>query len=787
MKRKTLLSLALIVATMATLTACRDREKIALNFNASIEQPDNGDAKTQLVNEKWIYWTEYDEISIATDISSEVYTGTLVNFSPGFNSEFNGVFMSTLDWGAKYFCALYPHRANNVIVGTAGENNFPTVTIDLPAEQPYANDTSFDHNVMPMVAWEGRQTASPTLDFHSLGGIVRLQIYNPVDNIPDMEITSIEISSNGRDNKQLKGLFNVVDYKTFDPHLVGTSDAVEDRTITITPSSGSIDFPANELLTFYLVLPALKGMDDSTIYPLTMTIHSTAGNCTKNFTVPIRRNGITYMRAIGIDDWYSGAAEEGLSGNGTQERPFKIYNLADLKKVRNAFHTTPVIINGQTVDENTWFRIMTSSIILNESTWVAKDGGGSWSTGIENFKGHMTFYGTNSSTPGITNNSRLPIFQSISQNSSVEGLTVKCDIAGGSSYSHSPLCFTNNGTIKDCHVTTPGSIGLSWEISAMNTGLAGICVNNEATGVIQGCGCSAKMACNNRRIAGICFLNRGTIKECYAASPTTGSQNLAERAPTRFAGICDTSAPGSVIQDCYFAARINNATYPCAGIVSANRGSVTHCYASENALIISSSSAAGIVGTNYDGTVDYCWSEAALRARYAGMIAFQIDGGKFINCFCNDGLAMITLTANAGEHYAGGLAAEMTSGSIENCFIYMSHINLMDNTGTTGGLVGKLTAGTVKNSYVYESYSPSHNLYGTKGQYATVENCHVVMGSGIVSGISNWTTEQLTNMQSALNSHIPTGGKEWEGAVNYDEVNSVTAVPPQLKGYVVTP
>lgn len=785
----------LCLAVAATLLAgCRKHETNTFSFNASIEQLSNNDAKTHLVGEHWIYWVEMDAISINSNTGGEndPAEGLLLNHGSANYSEYNAVFESTLEWNSEYFCALYPHRPSNKITHVADVSikTFKDVIIDLPAEQRYATDTSFDHNVMPMVAWyggtpTGEPYTSPNLDFHSLGGIVRLQIFNPID-IPDMKINSIEISSNGRDNKQLKGLFNVVDHNTFDPHLEGTSNTEADRTITITTPTGGISFPENQLITFYLVLPALKGMDDSTVYQLKMTIHSTAGNCTKNFTVPIRRNGITYMRAIGIDDWYSGTAETGLSGNGTQERPFKIYNLADLRKVREAFHTTPVTINGQTVDENTWFRIMTSNIVLTESSWVAKDGSGSWNTGIENFRGHMTYYGTNSSTPGITNNSRLPIFQSISENSVVEGLTVKCDIAGGSSFSHSPLCFTNNGTIKDCHVTTPGSTGLSWEISASNTGLAGICVNNEATGVIQGCGCSAKMACNNRRIAGICFLNRGIIKECYAASPTTGSQNLAERTPTRFAGICDTSAPGSVIQDCYFAARITDATYPCAGIVSANRGNVTHCYASENALIISSSSAAGIVGTNYDGTVDYCWSEATLRARYAGMIAFQIDGGKFINCFCNDELAMITLTANAGEHYAGGFAAEMTSGSIENCFIYMSHINLLDNTGITGGLVGKLTAGTVKNCYVYESYSPTHNLFGTKGEYATIENSHVVMGSGTVSGISNWTTGQLTNMQSALNSHIPSGGKEWEGAVNYVESPATAAVPPHLKAYVVS-
>ena len=110
----------------------------------------------------------------------------------------------------------------------------------------------------------------------------------------------------------------------------------------------------------------------------------------------------------------------------------------------------------------------------------------------------------------------------------------------------------------------------------------------------------------------------------------------------------------------------------------------------------------------------------------------------------------------------------------------MSHINLLDNTGITGGLAGNLTAGTVRNGYVYESHSSIHDFYGTKGEYATIENCHLVLGSGSVTGIHNWTAAQLTDMESALNNHIPSGGKNWEGAVN-------NTTPPHLETYTVTP
>lgn len=787
MKRTSHILYAFMLAALALLTACHDDiEKTTMNFNARIEQIDNGDSKTQLVGEQWIYWAEWDAISINSNTGGESAPaeGILVNHNSENFPEYNGVFQSTLEWNSEYFCALYPYSSNNIIthVADASVRTFKDVKIDIPTKQRYASDTSFAHNVMPMVAWYGGTTqpdvpyTSPNLDFHSLGGIVRLQIYNASDG--DQSITEITISSNGRDNKQLKGMFNVVDYTTFDPHLSSLSNAAEDRSISILPTGAGISFPVGELLTFYLVLPATKGIDDSTVYNLSMTINTSGGSsCTKDFTVPIRRNGITYMRALGIKNWWSGASEVGISGNGTKERPFKIYTLADLKYVRKAFAATNgnpsavVKINKQEVTADTWFRIMGSQITLTAANWTD---GAENDMGIQNFRGHMTFYGTNNDNPGITNNSTTPIFQSISEDGVVEGITVKCNFVGGSTNSYSPLCITNNGTIKDCRIAAAGSTGLEWGTAVPYSGVAGICVTNEEGATIQGCGCVSRITCGNHRVAGICLLNRGTIKECYASSPMTSTSTPA---PVRMAGICDTAGNTSVIEDCYFAARINDATYPVSGIVSVNKGTVRHCYASESALVITSSSAAGIVGDNIiGGVVDYCWSDASLRARYVGMIATSVSGGKLINCFCNNALNMITLQANAGDHYAGGLVGTITDGSVENCFVHMSHINLMDNTGIAGGLVGVFEAGTVKNCYVYENYSPTHNFYGTRGGYASIQNCHLVLGTETIAGITNWTTAQFTNMQMGLNANIPSGGKSWEGAVN-------STTPPTLEAY----
>lgn len=765
-----------LVAAVTLVTGCNRHETSNFNFNARIEQVDNGETKTQLVGEKWIYWVEWDAISINSDQSgsSVPKEGTLLNHGSANYPEFNGVFESELEWDSKYFCALYPYRSGNIISGVPDDKMFSEVKIDLPATQPYANDTSFDHDVMPMVAWyggtsTGANATSPNLDFHSLGGIVRFHLFNL--NGP-AHIDNITISSNGRDNRQLKGLFNVVDYNTFDPHVEGLDNTVENRTITITMPSGGTTFNASSLLTFYLVLPATKGIDDSTVYHLTLTVNTVeGGHCSRDLTVPVRRNGITNMRALGIASWSSNNTEVGLSGVGTKARPYKIYNYNDLNLIRRAFNQATPTINNKVVTDTTWFSLMTSNIVLDQYNWGESS--------IRNFKGHLVYYGTNTDSPdgpGITNNSKLPLFETITENSSVEGLTVRCNTDLWSTTSYSPLCITNNGSIIDCHVVSAGANGLTMGVSQDEGGIAGICVTNSATGEIRGCGCTAKMSSPGQRVAGICLINYGVIKECYAASPMEVTTAL------RASGICDSNANNltSFIEDCYFAARITNTAVPWSGIASVNHGNIRHCYASETALIITSSSAAGIVGENIiGGNVDYCWSDASLRARYVAHIARKVSGGRLVNCFCNNAISMITLIAHNDEHYAGGFAATITGGEIENCFIHMSHTNLMDNTGTSGGFIGIANGGTVKNCYVYETYSPSHLFYGAAGNNGTTtfQNCHLV--SGTQTGFNSVNTNALESMQAMLNNNKPTDGKSWQGASN------TTPTPPSLEPYTL--
>lgn len=107
----------IVLATLLpllTLTACKkERQEKPFNFNAHMEQIDNP-TKVHLVNEQWIYWDPYDNISVASDCSSEATEGYLSGSSSDY-ADYNAVFTVRLDAESKYFLGLHPASNNNVI------------------------------------------------------------------------------------------------------------------------------------------------------------------------------------------------------------------------------------------------------------------------------------------------------------------------------------------------------------------------------------------------------------------------------------------------------------------------------------------------------------------------------------------------------------------------------------------------------------------------------------------------------------------------------------------------
>ena len=752
------LTIAIALLTLAILPMACQKEKTGneeFRFTATTERPQNYDAKVQLVDERFIVWEYDDEISIGSNTSGDDKHQAWLYYS-GPESEdwsnYNGVFLTSLPSDSRYFLGLHPYSENNVIAAGSGASF--SATINIPATQTYRNDNTFDKQVFPMVAWYGGEWANDpytpfNLDFHSLGAIVRLQFLNSTGAAS--AIRSITFTST---NKQLCGQYTVHNYNTYDPYLTGLEP--DKRTVTIDCGGSGVAFGNNQLLTFYLVLPAFAGRETTTQYTLTATVANTSGESRSiDFQVNTRRNGITYMQALAIESWTSGTPTPTISGNGTADRPFRVYDIEDLKYLRDCYNSVARTINGQTITADTYIKLMRSDIELTSANWLA---------GIRNFVGHFEAM-NQQSHPGITNSCQnVPLFESIGSNGVVTGLTVKSKAVFNitNSTGVSPFCTENNGRIIDCIITSVPS-GSDYTISIFSP-LAGICVTNNGT--IQGCRCEARVEVqSNQNFAGICLHNNGTIQGCQAGDMTLRDFSA------KGAGICYENSSTGTVKDCYFASNIMGSSADWGGIVYENSGIVKHCYLSSTGHIYTSKGVGGIVRNNIGASslVNYCWVAGPMQGRSVGGIVDSLVAGEVRNCF-NYNTAMITVTT--ATSVGGGLVAYVKGGQVNNSYAKDLTIIRRNPNAVIGGLAGAVTGGTF--SYCY-SYEDNNVFYGTSTA-ATYTQCYLVDGSQTgVTTVSSSPASNFTTLKDNLNV---------SGNSNYSTWVQATAnAAPELSAY----
>ena len=736
------------------LTVACEREAFVhtrdISINATIEQLRNDDgSKVVLINEEYIFWEIGDEISIGSDLSVNEGEGTsatkgdLVNSSPGSDYEdFSGVFLAALPDGSSKFLGLHPYNEGNVIKGMDEAPYFYNPTLVLRGVQPLRNDSTFSRRDFPMVGWYGGHwdgdpgSEAFNLDFHSLAAIVRIQLYN---NTTAAKVSRIKFTETT--GKKLSGAFTVQKFNTYEPYLSGGGA----DTVSITCGENGRTLGNDTVLSFYLVLPALGDRSVTTEYKLEMDVVSNQGHCKKNFTVSTRRAGITYMRAMGITAWSaSGDGEPGLVGTGSVTRPFKIYSVADLQYLRNCYNSTERTINNMPITPNTHIRIMRSDLVLDVDNWTSS---------INNFEGHITAVSAQS-TPGITNNSSWPIFESIKTTGYVENLTVKSNAHYGSTgVGKSPFCRSNSGHINNCVVTTPAS---GDTIVSQNDGVAGICVTN--SGTIDGCRCQARMRTENgHAIAGICLTNNGTIVDCQATAPM--NVTTAADALTRVAGICYLN--NSTVSRCYYNANIASSIANWGAIVYDNKGTVQHCYFGGGNLT-STGVVAGIVHNNRgnNAKIENCRINGHIAGLCAGGIVDSLVGGQIINCYADNSYAQVELSSVSGTRIAGGLVAIMTGGSIENSYAHnVSLIHYDPAVDLKGGIVGKITGGSITNCYSYVT-SSGDKFYGVSTGTPSYSRCYLVNG-GAQGGVTIVTTANAaaTSGENALVTLLNADGK----------------------------
>lgn len=738
--------IVLASVSMAVAVSCQREETIKMTLNATLEQPqgdndnDSVGAKNYLTNEEqWIYWERGDEIGVGSSnggggngngtapSTSTVTSGAGTRFAY-FNTQ-----MTTTPGATDYF-AIYPR--SSYMDEYVKVNNINVPYLLYPASMPYRPnsdgtdpDHSFGKNCFPMVAWfrpvvVGGETQAD-IDFHSVSGLVRFHLYSP--SATAAKINSITFTSVAHDDipaRQISGKFMITNINQNAPYLEGTSSAAGDKTITMpftdVPDEARTIGGGNsgKYMTFYLPLPAIvsgttgsthssgSAAANQTKYAIQMVVSSDKGTFTRGMTVTIRRNSIMKMQALGIEDWTNSTNSVGLVGCGTQERPFQIYDVADMRLVRDAFRTAATnnvapVINGVTVTGDTYFKVSRTDIVLNPDNWQPS---GSHSAGIENFIGHFICSTNAPTTFGISNTSEYPLFESIGTNGVVEYATVRGTIVYDRSTSvpFSPLCNVNNGTMSNCHNMC--------SVASNGARLAGLCVTNHGT-IIAGAnyGTLTTGTSEGTAVAGLCLYNYGTVQGVEVSSATLTSQHVA--------GICLQNKSQGVVKDCIVTVSgtygIPTGAY-CGMVVYDNEAGATvdNCFVQGQSS--TRSSIGGIVFNNM-GTINYCRSDLAMTVAKAGAgIAVNQFGtaAEIRNCFTRSKSMRIV-----ASEAAAGIVCYLKGGAVRNCYNRAS-AEKGDNDAVAASIVAVLGAcgDTTDAITLANIYNSSDNFFGVTAE-----------------------------------------------------------------------
>ena len=750
----------IFVFVTLTLFSCRNKE--ILSFGGKMEKFTSSDAdgsKTYLGHaEQWIYWEEGDEIMAYVD--NDNTKCTLVSGSGSLDAFFKSE-TALRDDLPTY--AIYPHSA-----GGTNYNN-----LNFPATQPYrevgtptGQDSSFGRGALPMVAFKSASSDS-AIYFHAVAGILRLQFYSrdlkTVSSILFEEVSDIP--------KQISGPFTVHDIDQNMPYLTATAAATQaNRKILISNINQSIG--PNNLLTFYLPLPAVDGPSTTTPYKLKMTI-TTSDNkyCTKTLGADIHRRNITMMRALEIEDWTNSANDDPqvsiqLVGSGTKDRPFQIYSGKELNLVRQAFKTaatngTDVIINGQTVtnvpasgetDGATHFKIVRSDIVLlNETDYnnlpqAERDNPSSrytrWDEGIPNFHGYMYFASSTATNGGITNESNAPLFESIAENAVVyrvyvKGTNTPTIISGGT---YSPMCNINNGKMIECHNKCAVTV-------ANNVGLAGLCVTNNGT--IQG-GANEAQLTTAGNVAGICYTNatNGYIQGSFTLS-------VAVPQGVNIAGICYTN--NGLVEDCQVSANTPITSSGNWGVICYHNNSTINNCISTGALVYTISGSVGGICNINDGVVSNCSNRVEIRAsqgNVGGIVAYMNNASaEVFNC-CTTAPFIYGVVGTDIATNCGGIVGEILKGKIYNCY----NSSYVTGASNSGGMIGHLANDNdidVQNCWSAQGqlFTGLHDENADEGVFcfsATIaaEHCNRIANATIEVGGHTYSPYQIITMHN---------------------------------------
>ena len=243
----------------------------------------------------------------------------------------------------------------------------------------------------------------------------------------------------------------------------------------------------------------------------------------------LRRAGVCLLAALllvtNILPGMTFAAERALTGSGTEADPYVISASTDFSRLQNS-------------DQHF---VLGSDINLYNKTPIDF-------SGVLDGNGHtITFHYT-----ATTKVSAVALFRS--NNGTIRNLELNCSMAytfyeTDTSGKMAGLCITNNGTIENCDVT--GSIDTTvFDTDYNSADTAGICIENNGSIRDSGVYADIRSNCNSRycsdELAGICITNKksGVIERCIVKNYMNADDYAAGIARSNYGKIreCCTAA-----------------------------------------------------------------------------------------------------------------------------------------------------------------------------------------------------------------------------------------------------
>lgn len=182
----------------------------------------------------------------------------------------------------------------------------------------------------------------------------------------------------------------------------------------------------------------------------------------------------------------------------------------------------------------------------------------------------------------------------------------------------------------------------------------------------------------NEKVGGICGqFNGDKLYKCSVTGKVVGAKQVG--------GIAG-SLSADYVSDCTNAAQVSGSGSFIGGIVGWLSSDLSRCV---NTGTISSSgnTAGGIAGYGSTATISDCFNAGSVTASTSSAGGIAGDGETIVNCG-NIG----TIKAN---YRAGGIAGEIVSGSVSNCYNAGSVKGLSTYKPDAGGIVGYLLNGNV--------------------------------------------------------------------------------------------